>query len=128
MMRSQEIIKIDFILSLLKSNNQKLFNEIILAKKNKMWATVIVFSLAIIDNIFNDDYYKKTIDGLELNNLKFGKDISWLRNKRNGILHFDNLKENSKIILTDYDLKINSEKAYRILLKTLIKLFPYYKK
>ena len=127
-MRNQEIIKIDFILSLLKSNNQKLFNEIILAKKNKMWATVIVFSLAIIDNIFNDDFYKKTIDGLELNNLKFGKDIAWLRNKRNGILHFDNLKENSKIILTDYDLKINSEKAYRILLKTLIKLFPYYEK
>ena len=127
-MRNQEIIKIDFILSLLKSNNQKLFNEIILAKKNKMWATVIVFSLAIIDNIFNDDYYKKTIDGLELNNLKFGKDIAWLRNKRNGILHFDNLKENSKIILTDYDLKINSEKSYRILLKTLIKLFPYYEK
>ena len=128
-MRNQEIIKIDFILSLLKSNNQKLFNEIILAKKNKMWATVIVFSLAIIDNIFNDDdYYKKTIDGLELNNLKFGKDIAWLRNKRNGILHFDNLKENSKIILTDYYLKINSEKAYRILLKTLIKLFPYYEK
>ena len=127
-MKDQEVIKIDFILSLLKSNNQKLFHEIILAKKNKMWATVIVFSLAIIDNIFNDDFYKKTIDGLELNNLKFGKDIAWLRNKRNGILHFDNLKENSKIILTDYDLKINSEKAYRILLKTLIKLFPYYEK
>ena len=34
-MRNQEIIKIDFILSLLKSNNQKLFNEIILAKKIK---------------------------------------------------------------------------------------------
>ena len=93
-----------------------------------MWATVIVFSLAIIDNIFNDDYYEKMIDGLEINNLKFEKDIVWLRNKRNGILHFDNLKGNSQIILTDYDLKINSEKAYRILLKTLIKLFPYYKK
>ena len=127
-MKDQEVIKIDFILSLLKSNNQKLFHEIILAKKNKMWATVIVFSLAIIDNIFNDDYYEKMIDGLEINNLKFEKDIVWLRNKRNGILHFDNLKGNSKTILTDYDLKINSEKAYRILLKTLIKLFPYYKK
>ena len=127
-MKDKEVIKIDFILSLLKSNNQKLFHEIILAKKNKMWATVIVFSLAIIDNIFNDDYYEKMIDGLEINNLKFEKDIVWLRNKRNGILHFDNLKGNSQIILTDYDLKINSEKAYRILLKTLIKLFPYYKK
>ena len=127
-MKDQKVIKIDFILSLLKSNNQKLFHEIILAKKNKMWATVIVFSLAIIDNIFNDDYYEKMIDGLEINNLKFGKDILWLRNKRNGILHFDNLKGNSKIVLTDDDLKFNSEKAYRILLKTLTKLFPYYEK
>ena len=127
-MKDQEVIKIDFILSLLKSNNQKLFNEIILAKKNKMWATVIVFSLAIIDNIFNDDYYEKMIDGLEINNLKFGKDILWLRNKRNGILHFDNLKGNSKIVLTNDDLKFNSEKAYRILIKTLTKLFPYYEK
>ena len=127
-MKAEDFVEIDFILSLLKFNNKKIFDEIVLAKKNNMWATIIVFSMVILDNIFNDDYYKKTIDGLELNNLKFGKDIAWLRNKRNGILHFDNLKENSKIILTDYDLKINSEKSYRILLKTLIKLFPYYEK
>ena len=58
-MQEDEFIEIDFILGLLKPNAQKLFNEIILARKNKMWSTTIVFCLAILDNIFNDDEYLK---------------------------------------------------------------------
>ena len=123
-MKKNELIEIAYILSLLKSNNQKLYNEIILAKKNKMWATTIVFSLAVLDNIFNDNYYDNIIDGLEINNLKFGKDLTWLRKKRNQILHFDNLNDETSITFTDEDLKINSEKAYRVLVKSLLKLFP----
>tara|TARA_B100000965_G_C19525334_1_gene728495 strand:+ start:238 stop:621 length:384 start_codon:yes stop_codon:yes gene_type:complete len=123
-MKEEYFVEIDFILSLLKSNNKKIFNEIILAKKNKMWATTIVFSMVILDNIFNDDYYADIIDGLEINNLKYSKDLIWLRKRRNQILHFENLEDNSSIILSDQDLKINSEKAYNILIKSLIKLFP----
>ena len=123
-MKEEYFAEIDFILSLLKSNNKKIFNEIILAKKNKMWATTIVFSMVILDNIFNDDYYADIIDGLEINNLKYSKDLIWLRKRRNQILHFENLEDNSSIILSDQDLKINSEKAYNILIKSLIKLFP----
>ncbi len=123
-MKEEYFVEIDFILSLLKSNNKKIFNEIILAKKNKMWATTIVFSMVILDNIFNDEYYADIIDGLEINNLKYSKDLIWLRKRRNQILHFENLEDNSSIILSDQDLKINSEKAYNILIKSLIKLFP----
>ena len=123
-MKDNEYIEIDFILSLLKSNNQKIFDEIILAKRNKMWATIIVFSLVIIDNIFNDKEYEKIIDGLEINHVKFSKDILWLRHKRNQILHYDDLNDNGSIILTDHDLKINSDRAYKILIKTLLHLFP----
>ena len=123
-MKEEYFVEIDFILSLLKSNNKKIFNEIILAKKNKMWATTIVFSMVILDNIFNDDYYANIIDGLEINKLKFSKDIIWLRKKRNQILHFENLEDNSVLILSSQDLKENSEKAYNILIKSLIKLFP----
>ena len=123
-MKEEYFVEIDFILSLLKSNNKKIFNEIILAKKNKMWATTIVFSMVILDNIFNDEYYADIIDGLEINNLKYSKDLIWLRKRRNQILHFENLEDNSLIILSDQDLKINSEKAYNILIKSLIKLFP----
>ena len=45
--------EIEIILSYLSSNSKKIFNEIILAKKNKMWATIIVFSLTILDYIFH---------------------------------------------------------------------------
>ena len=123
-MREEDFVEIDFILSLLKSNNKKIFDEIILAKKNKMWATTIVFSMVILDNIFNDEYYANLIDGLEINNLKYSKDVFWLRKKRNQILHFENIENNSSIILSDQDLKKNSDKAYNILIKSLIKLFP----
>ena len=123
-MKAEDFVEIDFILSLLKFNNKKIFDEIVLAKKNNMWATIIVFSMVILDNIFNDDYYANIIDGLEINKLKFSKDIIWLRKKRNQILHFENLEDNSVLILSSQDLKENSEKAYNILIKSLIKLFP----
>ena len=61
---------------------------------------------------------------MEINKLKFSKDIIWLRKKRNQILHFENLEDNSVLILSSQDLKENSEKAYNILIKSLIKLFP----
>tara|TARA_B100001175_G_C19356282_1_gene564846 strand:+ start:416 stop:799 length:384 start_codon:yes stop_codon:yes gene_type:complete len=123
-MRDEDYVEIDFILSLLKSNNKKIFDEIILAKNNKMWATTIVFSMVILDNIFNDEYYADIIDGLEINNLKYSKDVIWLRKKRNQILHFETMEDNSLIILSDQDLKKNSEKAYNILIKSLVKIFP----
>ena len=124
-MKEYEFIEIDFILGLLKPNAKKIFNEIILAKKNKMWATIIVFSLTILDNIYNDEDYLEVVDSLDINQNKISKDIVWLRKKRNQILHYDTLVEkNSSNILLDHDLKINSEKAYNILIKNLIKLFP----
>ena len=124
-MKEHDFIEIDFILGLLRPNAKKIFDEIILAKKNKMWATVIVFSLAILDNIFNDDQYLEFVDGLDISKNKISKDIIWLRKKRNQILHYDTLdKKNSNNILIDHDLKIDSEKAYNILVKSLIRLFP----
>ena len=124
-MKEYEFIEIDFILGLLKPNAKKIFNEIILAKKNKMWATIIVFSLTILDNIYNDEEYLEIVDSLDINKNKISKDIVWLRKKRNQILHYDTLVEkNYSTILIDHELKINSEKAYNILIKNLIKLFP----
>ncbi len=124
-MQEDEFIEIDFILGLLKPNAQKLFNEIILARKNKMWSTTIVFSLAILDNIFSDEEYLNLVSGIEINEVKFSKDISWLRNKRNQILHYEDPKNTNKLILlTDHDLRLDSVRAYNILVKNLIFLFP----
>ncbi len=55
MSKKSDQFEIEIILSYLNSNSKKIFNEIILAKKNYMWATIIVFSLTILDNIFHQD-------------------------------------------------------------------------
>ena len=115
--------EIEIILSYLNSNSKKIFNEIILAKKNNMWATTIVFSLTILDNIFHQNDTSHLVKGLELNKIKYSKDISWLRNKRNEILHYENSDDDESIgFFNDEDLKKNSFKAYDILCKNLIKL------
>ena len=115
--------EIDIILSYLNSNSKKIFNEIILAKKNNMWATVIVFSLTILDNLFHQHDTNNLVDGLELNKIKYSRDISWLRKKRNEILHYENSDNDEAIgFFNDEDFKKNSFKAYNILCKNIIKL------
>ena len=77
------------------------------ALKNKLWATSIILSLTIIDNILSDESNLDFIDGLELNRLKNLRDLHWLRMKRNQILHYEGPVEGfwgnykSDIILRD---------------------------
>ena len=66
-----------------------LYEEYNNAFKNKMWATVIILSLTIIDNILNDADNLDYVDGLDINHFKSSKDFHWLRIKRNKILHFE---------------------------------------
>ena len=124
MKNNSDQFEIEIILSHLNSNSKKIFNEIILAKKNNMWATVIVFSLTILENLFHQDDTNDLVEGLELNKIKYSKDISWLRKKRNEILHYENSDNDLSIgFFNDEDLKIDSFKAYKILCKSLIKLY-----
>ena len=37
---------------------------------------------------------KNLVEGLDLNKIKYSKDISWLRKKRNEILHYENSENN----------------------------------
>ena len=123
MKNNSDQFEIEIILSHLNSNSKKIFNEIILAKKNNMWATLIVFSLTILDNLFHQNDTNDLVEGLELNKIKYSKDISWLRKKRNEILHYENSDNDQSIgFFNDEDLKIDSLKAYNILCKNLIKL------
>ena len=123
MRKISDQFEVEIILSYLDSNSKKLFNEIILAKKNNMWVTIIVFSLTILDNLLHQKDLSDLVEGLDLNNIKYSKDISWLRKKRNEILHYENSENNESIgFLNDQDLKADSFKAYNILCKNLIKL------
>ena len=54
-----------------------------------MWASVMILSLTIIDNILNDIDNLDYVDGLDINHFKSSKDFHWLRIRRNQILHFE---------------------------------------
>ena len=73
----------------LNSHAKILLLEYQTALKNKLWATSIILSLTIIDNILSDERNLDFIDGLEFNRLKNLKDLHWLRMKRNQILHYE---------------------------------------
>ena len=66
-----------------------LFQEYNIAFENKMWASVMILSLTIIDNILNDTDNLDYVDGLDINHFKSSKDFHWLRIRRNQILHFE---------------------------------------
>ena len=66
-----------------------LFQEYKIAFENKMWASVMILSLTIIDNILNDIDNLDYVDGLDINHFKSSKDFHWLRIRRNQILHFE---------------------------------------
>ena len=120
---SSQNSKINLVLDFLNPNSRKVFNEIVLARKNNMWISIIVFSMAILDNILNDDDYSKNIDGILLNKIKYSNEIYWLRKTRNRVLHFSNYEDKKKIYLNEVELKKDSEKSYKILMKSLTYLF-----
>ena len=66
-----------------------LFQEYNIAFENKMWASVMILCLTIIDNILNDVDNLDYVDGLDINYFKSSKDFHWLRIRRNQILHFE---------------------------------------
>ena len=82
-------IKEDFTKQL-NPHARVLFEEYNIAFKNKMWATTIILSLTIIDNILCDTDNSDYVDGLDINHFKASKDFHWLRIRRNQILHFEN--------------------------------------
>ena len=78
----------DYI-SQLNHHTKVLFEEYNIAFKNKMWATTIILSLTIIDNILYDVDNLDYVDGLDINHFRSSKDFHWLRIKRNQIIHFE---------------------------------------
>jgi hypothetical protein len=95
-----------------------------IAFKNKLWATSIILSLTIIDNILSDESNSDFIDGLDLNRLKNLNDLHWLRMRRNQIPHYEGPVEgfwgNNK---SDNILKTDAARADFIIQKYLKEIF-----
>ena len=108
----------------LNSHVKILLLEYQTALKNKLWATSIILSLTIIDNILSDESNLDFIDGLDLNRLKNLNDLHWLRMRRNRILHYEGPVEgfwgNNK---SDNILKTDASRADVIIQKYLKELF-----
>ena len=113
----------DYI-SKLNPHAKVLFEEYNIAFKNKMWATTIILSLTIIDNILYDTDNSDYVDGLDINHFKASKDFHWLRIKRNQILHFENPLEGffgNKD--SEKTLKLDAARAEKTLKKCFYTLF-----
>ena len=97
-----------------------------IAFKNKLWATSIILSLTIIDNILSDDSSLDFINGLDLNRLKNLNELHWLRMRRNQILHYEGPVEgfwgNNK---SHNILKTDAARADVIIQKYLTELFGH---
>jgi len=79
----------EYFINQLNSHARVLIEEYNIALENKMWASVIILSLTIIDNIMNNTDNLDYVDGLDINHFKSSKDFHWLRIRRNQILHFE---------------------------------------
>ena len=113
----------DFIKQL-NPHARVLLAEYNIAFENKMWASVMILSLTIIDNILNDTDNLDYVDGLDINHFKNSKDFHWLRIRRNQILHFENPVEG---FLGNKDsektLKLDATRADTTLKSCFYKLF-----
>ena len=79
----------EYFIKQLNTHAKVLFEEYNIAFQNKMWASVIILSLTIIDNIMNDKDNLDYVDGLDINHFKSSKNFHWLRIRRNQILHYE---------------------------------------
>ena len=79
----------EYFINQLNSHARVLIEEYEIALENKMWASVIILSLTIIDNIMNNTNNLDYVDGLDINHFKSSKNFHWLRIRRNQILHFE---------------------------------------
>jgi hypothetical protein len=117
-------IKLEDYYAFLNPHAKTLIEEYKIAHENKMWATIVILSLTIIDNILSDENCLDHIDGLNLNELKKSKDMRWLRSRRNKILHYEGPAEGfygSKDSLRV--LKLDADRANKVIKECFSKLF-----
>ena len=114
----------EYFINQLNSHARVLIKEYNIALENKMWASVIILSLTIIDNLMNDTDNLDYVDGLDINHFKSSKNFHWLRIRRNQILHFEKPVEGffgNKD--SDKTLKLDAVRADKILNECFYTLF-----
>lgn len=116
--------KLNYYHAFLNPHAQVLLDEYIKSQQNKMWATSIILSLTIIDNVLFDENKLEYVDGLDLNELQKSKDLIWLRLRRNKILHYEGPIEGFYKSLDSLKvLKLDADRADKVIHNFFSKIF-----
>jgi hypothetical protein len=97
--------------------------ETIKAFCNGGWIATVILAQATIDADINQN---KRLEGLTLNQLRTGKGYTWMRNRRNTLLHADGNQYSltpHDLIIDEVNLKHDAEKALKLTLHGLTDLF-----
>ena len=77
------------IIDNLGPHGKRLYHETLDAAYGGSWASVIILCATLIDVVANEDTGSiKKVNGVIVNKAFTNKDIFWLRNKRNSIIHY----------------------------------------
>ena len=114
-----------YVLENLGPHGKRLYQETLSAVDTESWASVIILSATLIDVLANE--YNgpiKSVDGIILNKAFSNKNILWLRNKRNSIIHYEGPVEGMMggAVQTEI-LALDAKRSFEILINTVQILF-----
>ena len=86
------------------------------------WVATIILVQAVLDIELATN---ESLDGVYVNELRTGKDLVWLRNRRNRLLHADNGTHSiteTDIVNDDRNLALEAQKSLKMVIKGLTSL------
>ena len=86
----------------------------------KAWATVIILCQTILDHELGARSELEEVDGLALNEWRFGPEFVWLRHRRNALVHYDEEGYRTAVDLEDRaQMEKDAARAMKLLKTTL---------
>ena len=103
----------------------QLYRELLKAFESSSWASVIILSSTILDIIVHEDSeFNSKIDGLSKNKIFSSKNLYWLRNRRNSIVHYEGVTDGLLGGISDLRiLEEDAKKSINILLSLIDNIF-----
>jgi len=102
----------------------RLMGEMLAAQRTGLDATVIILAVAVLDVALREPSgYPAGADGIDLAAARDSRDAFWLRERRNGIVHFEGGR-GGLMGTEDASLKHDAVRAMKVLADSLDLLMP----
>ena len=113
------------IVKVFGAHANQLYRELLRAFESSSWASVIILSSTILDIIVHEDSeFNSKIDGLSKNKIFSSKNLYWLRNRRNSIVHYEGVTDGLLGGISDLRiLEEDAKKSINILLSLIDNIF-----